>query len=75
MKPSTRLVFDEFAASGFGWVHGNDLLRAAGTRYSARLYDLKHDHGWDHEKRPDPRSSVPWYRIFRSEPEQLSIAL
>ena len=72
MKPSDRKVYDIFAAAGFGWVRGSTLLMQGGSRFGARLYDLK-QHGWAHETRHDPTSSMPQYRLYRAEPEQLTL--
>lgn len=72
MKASCRKVLDVFAAHGFGWVSGNVLLEAHCGRYSARLYDLR-EWGWEHETRPVVGSSVPMYRLYRPEPEQLRL--
>lgn len=74
MKPSTEKVYDIFAANGFGWVRGQTLMLKGGSRFGARLYDLK-EHGWAHETRHDPTSAMPMYRIYRAEPEQQSLRL
>ena len=75
MKPSTRKVLDIFAASGYGWVRGQTLMLQGGSRFGARLHELRRDHGWDHETRPDPTSAMPQYRLYRAEPEQQQLGL
>ena len=74
MKPSARKVLDIFAASGYGWVRGQTLMLQGGSRFSARLYDLK-EFGWAHETRHDPTSAMPMYRLYRAEPEQLRLEI
>jgi hypothetical protein len=72
MKRSARKVYEIFAAAGFGWVRGQTLMMQGGGRFSARLYDLK-EYGWAHETRHDPTSAMPQYRLYRAEPEQLTL--
>lgn len=74
MKPSTARVLDRLRAAGGAWVSGNRLFEVGGTRYGARLFELR-GMGFDIQKRPAPNGShVPEYRI-QEEPEQLRIAL
>lgn len=73
MKPRTRAVLNRLLADE--WVSGNELFQVGGTRYGARLFELKHEHGIDWEKRPAPNGShVPQYRLVR-EPEQQTLRL
>lgn len=74
MNRSQRKVYDIFAAAGFGWVRGQTLLMEGGGRFGSRLHELK-AYGWEHETRRDPTSSMPQYRLFRAEPDQIAMAL
>lgn len=60
------------AAEG-GWVSGNRLVEAGGIRYSARIYELRHEDGFDIQRRTAPNGSpVDWYRLA-AEPGQLTL--
>lgn len=72
LKPSTRRALHLLLSRE--WVSGNDLMEAAGTRYPARLGELK-PLGWRWDKKYLRGRAVPMYRIYRAEPEQLRIAL
>ena len=72
MKPSTREALTLLLSKE--WVSGNELFKVAGTRYGARLDELK-PLGWRWEKRWIKGRRVPMYRIYREEPTQLRIAL
>ncbi len=67
MKPSTARCLA--CLRGGEWVSGNQLFEVAGTRYGARLFELRQE-GHVIEKRPAPHSAVPQYRIVE-KPEQL----
>jgi hypothetical protein len=60
MKPSARRLLTLMLSKE--WVSGNEMFEAAGTRYGARLADLK-ELGYTWDKRPVPGSAVPMYRI------------
>jgi len=69
MKPSTSRCLARLR--GGEWVSGNQLFEVAGTRYGARLFELRQE-GHVIEKRPAPRSAVPQYRIVEPD-EQLRL--
>ena len=74
MKPTTRSALTLLRSRE--WVSGNDLFQVAGTRYGARLNELKNDHGYRWEKRWIKGRAVPFYRLLLPEkPEQLSLTL
>lgn len=76
MKPSARRVLNVLLAANYGWVRGNALFEAGGTRFGARLFELEHDFGHRHEKRHDPTSALPMYRLLPpAEPEQLRLEI
>ncbi len=58
MKPSTRRALTLLLSRE--WVSGNELLQVAGTRYSARLDELKNDLGYSWEKRWVKGRAVPF---------------
>ncbi len=70
MKPSTARCLARLR--GGEWVSGNQLFEVAGTRYGARLFELRTDYGFVIEKRPAPPSAVPLYRIVEAD-EQLTL--
>ena len=72
MKPSCKRVLAVLLASQGDWVRGNALFQAGGTRFGARLWELDHDYGYRHEKRHDPTSALPLYRLYRPD-EQLTL--
>ena len=70
MKPATRKAL--YLLLSKEWVSGNELFQVAGTRYGARLDELKAlGYSWD--KRRVKGSSVPLYRIHPPQPEQLEL--
>lgn len=72
MKPSTRCALTLLLSKE--WVSGNELFQVAGTRYGARLDELKNDHGYRWEKRWIKGSAVPLYHLLLpTEPEQLTL--
>lgn len=73
MKPSARRAYTLLLDGG--WHSGNELFRVAGTRYGARLDELKHELGIDWEKRWIRGSAVPLYRLVQPEPEQQTLRL
>jgi hypothetical protein len=72
VKPTTRAALSLLLSRE--WVSGNDLMEVAGTRYPARLGELK-PLGWRWKKRWVRGRSVPMYRIYRAEPEQQTLRL
>lgn len=72
MTPRQRAILAVFVAADFGWVRGNTLFEAGGLRFGARLYELDRKHGYRHEKRHDPTSALPLYRLYRPD-EQLTL--
>lgn len=61
--PNARKVLEVFVASNYGWVRGGRLVEVGGTRFGARLFELK-EFGYAHEKRHDPTSAQPMYRLY-----------
>ena len=61
---AAQRVLARLMASEGQWVAGRELFGpdVGGIRYTARIFDLRRD-GWVIEKRPDPRSSVPQWRL------------
>ncbi|MCA1570862.1 MAG: hypothetical protein LC798_11195 [Chloroflexi bacterium] len=72
MKPSTRAARELLLSRE--WVSGNDLFEVAGTRYGARLDELKLL-GYRWEKRWIKGSAVPLYHLLPPEPEQQTMGL
>lgn len=72
MKPATRRALHLLLSKE--WCSGNELFQVAGTRYGARLDELK-PLGYRWEKQWRPGSAVPYYHLLSPEPEQLRIAL
>ncbi len=74
MKPSTRRALTLLLSRE--WVSGNELFQVAGTRYGARLDELKNDLGYSWEKRWVKGSMVPFYHLLPPEkPEQLTLGV
>ncbi len=72
MSPSTRRALTLLLSRE--WVSGNELFQVAGTRYGARLNELKNDHGYRWEKRWIKGRAVPFYHLLPPEkPEQLRL--
>lgn len=75
MSPKTRAAYELLKAADGGWVAGGRLIEASGSRFGARLFELRHEYGLTIEKRPAPNGShVPWYRLV-PEDEQLAMEL
>lgn len=75
MKPSTSRCLEALRAAKGGWVSGNALFEAAGTRYGGRIFELRREHGFVIERRSAPNgSAVDEYRL-REKPEQLSMGI
>jgi hypothetical protein len=72
VKPATRRALHQLLSKE--WVSGNELFQVAGTRYSARLDELKPD-GYRWEKRWIKGSAVPLYHLLSPEPEQQTLRL
>lgn len=74
MKPATRRCLSRMLAANGAWISGNELFQVAGTRYGARLFELKHEYGYAWEKRYVRGTRVPQYRLS-SEPVQQTMGL
>lgn len=75
MKPSTRKALHLLLSVDGAWVSGNRLFRVAGNRYSARVFELRHEHGYDVQRRSAPNgNNTDEYRI-PAEPVQQSMEL
>lgn len=74
MKPSTRRALALLTSADGAWLSGNRLFEVSGTRYGARLFELR-AMGYVIEKRPAPNGShVPEYRLV-PEPVQQTMGL
>jgi biotin operon repressor len=63
MKPSTSRVLARLVMADGQWISGNELARAVGWRYGARVYELR-QLGYTIERRSAPNGSpVDEYRI------------
>jgi hypothetical protein len=69
MKPSTKRALDLLLKKS--WVSGNELFLVAGTRYGARLDELK-EQGYRWDKRWIRGSRVPQYHLILPD-EQLTL--
>jgi biotin operon repressor len=69
MKPSTKRALATLLSKE--WVSGNELFLVAGTRYGARLDELK-EQGYRWDKRWMRGSRVPQYRLILPD-EQLAL--
>ena len=75
MKPTCKAVLDRLRAADGAWISGNRLFEVGGTRYGARVFELRHLYGHAIERRSARNgSAVDEYRLV-TEPEQLRIAL
>jgi hypothetical protein len=70
MKPSTSRVLARLVMADGAWISGNRLFEVGGTRYGARLYELRHEHGIDWEKRYVNGTRVPQYRLVPADEQQ-----
>jgi hypothetical protein len=72
MKPATRRLLLRLQQDE--WVSGNELFQVAGTRYGARLDELKAlGYRWD--KKWVHGSRVPLYRLHPPAPVQQTMGL
>ena len=75
MKPTCKAVLARLRAADGAWISGNRLFEVGGTRYGARVFELRHLHGHVIERRSARNgSAVDEYRLVE-QPEQLRIAL
>jgi hypothetical protein len=71
VKPTTARCLARLRQADGGWISGNFLFQVGGTRYGARLFELRGE-GFVIEKRPAPNGShVPEYRLV--EERQLTL--
>lgn len=74
MKPSTRRVLAVLESRAGQWVPGRDLAEVGGFRFGGRIFELRHEHGLNIERRSSKRSAVDEYRLL-AEAEQMAMAL
>ena len=73
MKPSARRALNLLLSVDGAWISGNRLAEVAGYRFGGRLHELRHQHGYNIERRFAPNgNAVDEYRLV-TEPEQQAI--
>ncbi len=72
MKPSAKRALHLLLSVEGAWISGNRIAEVAGYRFGGRLYELRHQYGYNVERRSAPNgNSVDEYRLV-VEPKQLS---
>lgn len=75
MKPTTARALALLRAADGAWLSGNRLAEVAGYRFGGRLYELRHQYGYDIERRSAPNgNSTDEYRLV-ARPVQTTLDL